>query len=532
MANDDKEYLMWVCSNLDSLEFRTEQACELRDDIRRWRYAGCDAEEAERLSAAFRRQFSDNPFLDLLTEDVRYMAERTALPMSEATKKLVQDLPVPGVVGTSLKAYGGVGDAWRSKEKMTERLKARARLAKAELGPVLKALRSHVGDEQRWRRARRLSLSTLVIILLFAAATVFGAVTVLPLLWPMFGGEEWRAVLEARPIALLVEPTVLLGMCGFLLLCIVVLLMRGDAIGRSVWACLVWLFGYRKSLRRREVFLARAEGYLESAGTTATEKLAALSGGMKADGGDPSREYFAPETKARTIYRNVRWRDTGAAGRWNKLYTFLMSRHVVLYRLAYLLAAALALGFALLLRADYDSLRDEINKKMEKEHRQYVESVTVDLYNNTYDAGYLTRPELRAYESSEPYGTEAITYIPEFAVDGNRDTAWGAAWEDEPVWLEYSFPKTQFYGMCLANGNQFNQGENYFACHRARRVCMDVYCYGELVRSFEVELADETSWQYLILSGPLEATSVRLTILSTYSGDAAVFLSEATPLAG
>lgn len=536
MANNMKEYLRWLCSNLDAFEFRTERAQDLRDEIRSWRYSDDDEKRAEELYTEFFQLFSDNPFMDMVAGDIRYMAERCALPLSNELQTSVSvGLKGSAISGRSLRAYGGIKES-----KATVWLKVKATAARARMEPLLKNLTKHLASENIWRKAKRLSGSTLIVLALFLASVAYGVKALIPLVLQLIEGAELEQIFDAIPAReLMSSSNLLMFAAGWILLMLLLTLLRSLHILSAIRGSLVWLFGYKRSLRRRTRFMNNLlAGFSEGSLQAKVNEMGRVFEKAKTEEtGDSTQAYFAEPAKIRLFYKKKHWRDHTAAGWWNGLYQG-MNRRSIRFRFLYFVAALLTLLFASMLQADRDILQDRIEEKEENERLAYIDSVTAELGSWQYYEGEdglvgddgLIKAEVMGFESSQPFGSANITYIPEFALDDSRESGWATPWNDEPVWLKYTFPKSQFRGLQLANGCQYDQGVYYYTFHRAAEIRMEVYCDGEYVRSFYATAEDITDWQFFLLDQPLEATEVYLYIDSTHSGSDAVFLSEVVPL--
>lgn len=537
MSNNMREYLKWLCCNLDAFEFRTLQAQELRDEIRRWRYSDdADGQWAERLYTEFFKLFSDNPFIDMISGDICHMAERSAIPQS---KELQGHMALvhkdSAIVGRSLRAYGGIKEV-----KAAVWLQTKATAARSKLEPLLKSLRSHMSGENFWRRAKRLSIFTPVILLLFMGSVAYGCKALWPLMLQLFDGKPMGDILNELPARALMSSDKTLQIAyGGVLFALVMFFVRIRHIFSSLRGYVTWLTGYKKSLRRRTNFAKNlSAGFSESALKATVNEMGRTYDKCKdTPNNDATRAYFTEAAKVRLFYKKKKWKDNSAPARWEKLYEN-MNRRCIRYRFLYLLLAAFTFVCSYMLLADRADLQDRIEAKEEAAYEEFVQTVWADVSLDRYYEGSdglvgedgLVMPELTGIESDYPYGVANITYIPEFALDSSRETGWATSWIGESVWLEYSFPKSQFHGIQLANGCQYNEGVYYYTFCRACDVRMEVYCDGELVNTFYGCLEDITDWQFFMLSDPLEATAVRLYIDSVYTGEHAVFLTEAVPL--
>ena len=107
-------------------------------------------------------------------------------------------------------------------------------------------------------------------------------------------------------------------------------------------------------------------------------------------------------------------------------------------------------------------------------------------------------------------------FQPGMAIDGDPDTAWqeGAS-QEKDQWIEVAFDPSRADTLVIRNGYQASQ-----AAFRGNRRLKDVLITVDGGQPIPVKLKDNTKPQEVDLGGVSGATKVRITIVSTYPGEA------------
>jgi hypothetical protein len=107
-------------------------------------------------------------------------------------------------------------------------------------------------------------------------------------------------------------------------------------------------------------------------------------------------------------------------------------------------------------------------------------------------------------------------YQPGMAIDGDPDTAWQeGAPQEKDQWIEVAFDPSRADTLVIRNGYQVSQ-----ATFRGNRRLKDVLVTVDGGKAIPVRLKDTTKPQEVDLGGVSGATKVRITIVSTYAGEA------------
>ena len=125
--------------------------------------------------------------------------------------------------------------------------------------------------------------------------------------------------------------------------------------------------------------------------------------------------------------------------------------------------------------------------------------------------------KVSASGTREPYRTESgtITYPPSNAFDGNKNTVWTPAVDDENPWIELTAPSEQSVkGIEIINGYSKNK-KLYEANSRAKEVVVE--CNGTRY-SYTLQDKGPGKTQRLSFPGGIETEKIRITISSVYRG--------------
>ena len=107
-------------------------------------------------------------------------------------------------------------------------------------------------------------------------------------------------------------------------------------------------------------------------------------------------------------------------------------------------------------------------------------------------------------------------YAASMAIDGDLATSWQeGSQQEKDQWIEVSFDPSRADTLVIRNGYQASQ-----AAYRGNRRLKDVLVSVDGAKAIPVRLKDTTKAQQVDLGGVTGATKVRITIVSTYAGQA------------
>lgn len=278
LENKFRSTLCCIADDIADFEFKTPEALQLKQEIRRWYYGGRDGGEARELLEKFNGLFSSNVILDTVEDFFWTIAEQSPLEISSSLRMALSAIPRGQVVGRSIRAYEIT--AVRTEHQFTKWKND----AEIRITAVLNKIDEDLKLERIWYASNQVSLPSALTALAGIAMLTWGLFFLLMFAKELVQGRSFYGTVSLLPSYRCFDPRITLVCLGVFLLTVVILLVHLPQMVMTLCAGLIWTFYQKGRFKRRAKLIARFRQAMQKEGLsgycdklrTAAQQLADL----------------------------------------------------------------------------------------------------------------------------------------------------------------------------------------------------------------------------------------------------------------
>lgn len=261
-----KEHLCWLMEHIEYFSFRTPEALELKQHMRRWYYSSRrPAVRAVWLYKQFYSFFSGNEILDTLGGTLWDVARQSPLGNRAEWETALSGIPC-AVTGRSIRAYGGSEECWKNETHWKTRLTLAQTDAEQQIASALEKLDRLCRKEEAWYRRCGMTVPAALVSLLGLIALLFSGVYFFSLAGILLRGGGLTGVAASQPVSTLLGQNATLLLIAACLSLTASLLLQAPHMLLTLCAGGIWIFSQKRAFRQRQKQIGQVRLGMEKEG--------------------------------------------------------------------------------------------------------------------------------------------------------------------------------------------------------------------------------------------------------------------------
>jgi len=314
--------------NIMDFSFKSPEALQLKQKMRRWYYGGRDGAEAYSLMSQFNSLFSSNMILDVTGELLWTLAEQSPLGIEDSLRETLSTISCRHITGRSIRAYriANCRNAYQFEKWQTD--------ASSRIETVLDKIDEQMKRELKWNADNRMSLPSALVSIAGIGALALGGVFLFFIARLLIAYRSFHMAAMFLPSSWHYDPQVTLICLALLTLVTGALLFLLPRMVMTLCAGSFWIFYQKGRFRLRRKQAARLRGTLKAEGfgrycemlSSAARQLADLPPDAPGNQ-DPSR-IFLEQAGWNKVFRHFTVRPISQGWNASKFYRRVEKCHV------------------------------------------------------------------------------------------------------------------------------------------------------------------------------------------------------------